>query len=763
MLKGSSTKTRIVVASVGFLLLFSLFYFVFKKKKRHQSSGIPKLSATFQKKHYQSGALLFSEFYDLENVKERSISTEKSVSGIRSSKLSLSTEYGFSITKKLKDIPDFKKLKEIQIEFKCWMRSDVSKAMYVVSIEDSNRKNLITLSKPINSSKGFEWNTLHYSYTIDAKFLEPENTIRIYPWNKELREFFIDDIRVSYFGENKNIGQNEINPNYIFDFETPKDEINQTQNIKQGIAHSGVNSVDLSNSEEFGPIVTKQFGEVCSVPPKHIGISIWVYPLTDNSIAELAVSLYNSKNENYFWKGKSVEHNLLPKETWTKISANIIIPQETIMLDDVIQIIPRNKGRTKLLFDDLEIVYDDEEQRNGSSSEMDLHSIYKNEFSPKRNTPPFPAMYFQKQEIGNNNSTFISQKAEQENDFSPNDQFIVGNFCSDENSLDELINIKKTGAGLYSFCNDKSTFTQLWKSSTELDLNSEKIVGDFDNNGTDEILVISKKDKKGKLISFKSESVCTPNSAQMNTIWTATGSLFENWSITENDVLMSGDLNADKKDDLLIVNSLTGDWSIFQYTENKSWKSIATNTATNKFDKNLFNIKNSKQIIGKFGADKNRDIILISMNNGNQQEYFQLEYISGKKQFQQKSISNENTTEIFFKNQNITLAGNFDNDPDEEFINLNTDWRFDLKLIKTDAKGLFIQSMVDFKGYPEDHNPKYYEFVKIVAGNFKSKNNTSVLVMMRNCADKNFSGKSCTQFEDLNTLPGSTQLYSIKH
>jgi hypothetical protein len=226
---------------------------------------------------------------------------------------------------------------------------------------------------------------------------------------------------------------------------------------------------------------------------------------------------------------------------------------------------------------------------------------------------------------------------------------------------------------------------------------------------------------------------------------------------------MSGDLNADKKDDVIIVNSITGEWSIFQFMENKSWQSISANTQNNRFDKKLFDDKKSKHIIGKFGDDKNRDVILISVNKDDQQEYFQLEYNSGKKQFQQKSISTENATEVFFKNQNTTLTGNFDNDPDMEFINLNTDWRFDLKLVKMDTKGLYIQSALDFKGYPEDHNPKYYEFVKMVAGNFKSKNNASILVMMRNCADKNFSGTSCTQFEDLKTLPGSTQLYSIKH
>ena len=69
---------------------------------------------------------------------------------------------------------------------------------------------------------------------------------------------------------------------------------------------------------------------------------------------------------------------------------------------------------------------------------------------------------------------------------------------------------------------------------------------------------------------------------------------------------------------------------------------------------------------------------------------------------------------------------------------------------------------VDFKGYSNDYNPKYYEMVKIIAGNFVSPKQTSLLVMMCNCADKNFDGKHCNTIENLPYLPNSTQLYSIE-
>ena len=116
--------------------------------------------------------------------------------------------------------------------------------------------------------------------------------------------------------------------------------------------------------------------------------------------------------------------------------------------------------------------------------------------------------------------------------------------------------------------------------------------------------------------------------------------------------------------------------------------------------------------------------------------------------------------EAFFKNSDEVLVGNFDNDTEQEFLKLNTDWRFDLKQIDMDANGFNISYVIDFKGYAKDHNPKYYEFVKIVSGNFSSKDQTSLLVMMRNCADADFNGKACKQFENLPYLPNSTQLYN---
>lgn len=111
-------------------------------------------------------------------------------------------------------------------------------------------------------------------------------------------------------------------------------------------------------------------------------------------------------------------------------------------------------------------------------------------------------------------------------------------------------------------------------------------------------------------------------------------------------------------------------------------------------------------------------------------------------------------------NTDKVYPGNyFDNK--RTYLKLNTDWRFDLKLVEKDASGYTILGNVDFKGYPNDYNPKYYEFVKIVPGKFLSKNQTSLLVVMCNCADKDFTGIHCKTVDNISYLPNSTQVYNI--
>ena len=93
---------------------------------------------------------------------------------------------------------------------------------------------------------------------------------------------------------------------------------------------------------------------------------------------------------------------------------------------------------------------------------------------------------------------------------------------------------------------------------------------------------------------------------------------------------------------------------------------------------------------------------------------------------------------------------------------LKSNRRFDLKLIGKDDEGFLVLGNIDFKGYTADHNPKYYESVKIVSGNFLSPTKSSLLIISCNCADTNYEGKACKEFENIKELPNTIAIYQFE-
>lgn len=653
MLHRVQPKKRLIIISCLLILLGVSCVFIFKLKKRSRPLSAPPLASSFKKKHFESGALLLSVFNDLEQATGKNISPEKSFSGMKSCKFSLSNEYGFAVSKNIAEIPSFKTLRFVQLDIQCWARNDLAGAQYILAVEDNTGKRIAEMSKPLLCTRTYEWNALRFRYEIDPKLLEPGNTIKLFAWNKGLREFYVDDISVSFFGEADNAATaQQFQPNCFYDFETPDSALlSQQHYIKQGIAHSGNSSFDLSNSEEYGPMITKQFGDVSAELVKRVNMSVWVYPLTDNASVELAVSLFGPENKSYFWQGKVVEHEFLPKEKWTKINASTALPADGSTLDDAIQAIVRNKGKTKVYFDDLEVVYDDLGEPKGNSSTVDPTAVYEKRFSAERNKPPFPTVFLQKQQINNGDGTFITPQKTTFGtaDFTPADNFLTGDFVADKDGLDEIICLKPFSRGLFSYSPETHTFQLLWENANKAD-----------------------------------------------SIWNSGNDFY------------SGDFNNDKKTDVLVVDKKTKDWNIIHF-DGKKW------------------------IVTAKGNDPKP------------------EWIAKK----------ENISSNLFQSSDVILHGNFIAEK-PSVLRFNTGWRFELQWLAAESDSYTILGNIDFKGYAADHNPKYYEFVKILSGNFISRQKASLLVIMRNCADGNFNGTACKQYEELGYLPNSTQVYQFE-
>ncbi len=555
---------------------------------RHQYAKKFNTGAELVRKDSAVLTTLLSEKIDFESMEN--VSAEKAFSGKRSFKIESSIEYGFGINKEMNAIPGYQGLKNIDIEVKCWAKKKVE-AVYVLSVEDKDGKNIYWESKPMNGDKTENWRNLHFTFNLKPETINPAYIIKLYPWNKAKEEFYIDDIAVNYQGMGipVPVGQSSTS-NFLYDFES-NEGLTGTESIKQTVAHSGKMACDLTGGREYGPLVVKKMTEVSTSLIKKITASVWVYPMTDKPNAVLTASITNSKGESVFWDGKSTENKPFPKNQWTKINASFSVPPEKISLEDKIQVNVWNKGRTDLLIDDMEVVYGEGADRKGDVSTIDANSIYEKKFSPQKNKPPFRTIYFSKQ---NFNYSSLSG-------FTPNDEFIVGDFIKDKSNLDEIICIHDGKAELFSFSSTTNEFTKV----------------------------------KGKVLSVDS----------------------------------------------------------------------------------LLKIKKNSEI---------HDF-------------------------------------TFFKPTDITFSGDYYGDNKSEIVKLNMDWRFDLKLVQEERGGYVILGNIDFKGYSNDYNPKYYEFTKIISGRFISSNQSTLIVISCNCSDADFNGKHCNQMESNTSLPNSIGLYKIEN
>jgi hypothetical protein len=144
-----------------------------------------------------------SAFFDFDTSLPESktlLSNEKSYSGQTAIGYSTRDEYGPVFSKKTKSIKNFNSLRGLQIDFQFFPCDSLKDVIPVIEIKDGD-KNIVWIGndfkQPLNINS---WNVCRIRQAFSPQEIKENYTVVFYFWNKGKRKFFVDDLKIKYYG-----------------------------------------------------------------------------------------------------------------------------------------------------------------------------------------------------------------------------------------------------------------------------------------------------------------------------------------------------------------------------------------------------------------------------------------------------------------------------------------------------------------------------------------------------------------------------------
>ena len=590
---------------------------------------------------------------------------------------------------------------------------------------------------------------------------------RYIPFNKILK---ISGTTETEFVNRQHISS-EIPHTLYFDFEVDPKSGN-TGTLYKGIAHSGHYSTKTFGKNSFSFAVERKAGDIGLGNLGAVAMSAWVYvfPGKNDPLGTFVFTASND-NINVAWKGILVSGSEVPRGKWFKISGMFDLSDVTFKPGYKLVFYFWNNSSTDILVDDFYIVFGGPKPRKGDSTLVDLTG--GTPFTPKFNFPPYPFHLFGKEEINNENSSFLIKHGKtKEGDISPYDRIFSGHFISDNRGTEDLLVINKAGkADLFTLCRDDKAFRKITPVIPP-DLQSffqsaDVITGCFSGGGTAQLLLSG---PKGLLVGEfeKIRDACSGNAvkASFKTLWKTTNNPFP----AGTGHLIAADLYGNNVTEIL-TTAADGSWKVFRFDKGKKepltvlasgdsdplkqWNNLQTDF---KITPGRFLQKYPQEILLTVSGDKTKPGYSWSLLRFDPASHSFIPCFNEKQNHLGKTIGLDT-----LKPDDQILSGIFDNSGKRKVFRYNRDWRYDLKEIRFNDSTFQVIANMDFIGYEKDFNPKYYEILRLVPAMLVNPGLTSFLVIGKNCKKKDPKEKECKEFIDLPALPGILQVFTLQN
>jgi hypothetical protein len=567
-------------------------------------------------------------------------------------------------------------------------------------------------------------------------------------------------------------GQSFNSPNSLaYNFE-PDPKLPIPSGLFIGIAHSGQFSAKVFSKNSYSPSIERKVSEIGIDNLNEVAISSWVYifPTSAEVSSYLVMAISNDLGMNVVLKRVRVDGNALPMGKWFKVSGLFDLSDIKIKPDYKIQVYFWNNSFTDILVDDFYIVFGGPKARRGDSTLVNLTGGAS--FTPKFNFPPYPFHLLEKEEINNQNSSFlINDGVIKDGDLSPYDRIFSGHFISDNHGTEDLLVINKAGkAKLFTFCRNTKTFYQITlkiaPSLLEFFQSADILTGYFTGVGISQILLSG---RGGLLLGEFEQPVSICSGKVVETSFKSLLNTTNNPFQTGSGHIIAADLDGKKITEILSTTD-DGSWKVYSFEKgNKNpWVIIASGQTdplkqwnTRKYDFKItsgrFLQKYSQDIVLTISGEKSKKGFLWSLLRFDPVSRSFIPCFTEKQNYHGKTIGLDT-----LKPSDEFLSGNFDNSGKVRVFRYNRDWRYDLKEIRFNDSTFQIIANMDFSGYEKDFNPKYYEILRLFPAMLIDPGLTSLLVIGKNCKNRDPEAYECKEFVDIPSLPGMIGVYSLK-
>ncbi|MDD3859457.1 MAG: hypothetical protein PHW83_04610 [Bacteroidales bacterium] len=663
----------------GFLGLSLSVYLIGKRLNKPSIKKVPVLIN--QEDNFQF--LIDFESYNYLNANS-ALSKERALSGKNSGISDNNNPYGAAIT-----IPiptnDTSEIGDVNIRF--WINptsSDVD-AVWVFTVIDQNNNQLYWEGFVIKGDyfTADNWYSFSHSFKLPKKFVNTGLFIKTYLWNKDTKSssLYLDDVTISLNNNNSELGLRT----KLIDFEN----INSKQ-ISSKYAKSGFYSTFAKGKDDFSESIIFPLSELDISNLYSISFSFSYLSETKDLDAVFVISICDSLHKDLLWQGVDLSKASFKEKNWEIANGSVIIPPDIAKNENFLKIYLWNRNDNQVFIDDVYLVIKENDLTNDTVLPA-FNMMKEKKFQAKANHPPYETKYVYCNTCQEKSTNELNKL------FTKSSRILVDKFDSSL-SKDQI------------FFNSSNEFGIAFVENKIVKFIKPKFSSQPGNNA------IFYSDE-GYLFSS------VPNGQNIN---------MYKYEKKSQEFVLTRQFNYKNSNKISYI-ALNPDNSVSVFENDGN---IASFNEQNTFISNtkLFNPKtgNLKVIKANFFNEIKEVLIIYLENSVNKYVFLNYDKVSKTwtKSINHKNSSVQGYEKLDFISEYYVI--NDDNSEQTKLLQFNRNVRFDLKLIGFDYMTYNILYNIDFRGFAAKQDPKYYEYTKIICGDFCGDTKSEIIIFQDN-------------------------------